>query len=210
MKPLGGKMRTDLNSANAGAVLSFLDLYSKVRGGTLKAQLESTDSRSYSGRVWANDFVLLNEPRLGELLKPASQSTLQNDRDDATVVVVKKSIADPRKAKVSSLTAYVSMAPKFLKIAKGRLKGGDAQAAFDGVVYDSRNRTKIKGTYLPASGLNKAVSKIPLIGLAFGDGRKRGLIGVTFKMTGNYSNPKLVVNPISIIAPGVFRDIFKF
>ena len=90
------------------------------------------------------------------------------------------------------------------------MRGGDAGATFEGLVYNARNRTDMTGTYLPAYGLNKAVSKIPIFGKVFGDGRKRGLIGITFKLRGRFNNPELVVNPVSLIAPGVFRKLFEF
>ncbi|EHS53329.1 hypothetical protein PDO_4287, partial [Rhizobium sp. PDO1-076] len=37
-----------------------------------------------------------------------------------------------------------------------------------------------------------------------------GLLGITFKLTGAVERPNLVINPLSIIAPGVFRQIFEF
>ena len=74
----------------------------------------------------------------------------------------------------------------------------------------SNNRMNVKGTYLPGRALNRMVSKIPFLGLAFGKGKVNGLLGITFKLSGRYGNPKLQVNPLSIIAPGVFREIFKF
>ena len=43
-----------------------------------------------------------------------------------------------------------------------------------------------------------------------GNGRDRGLIGITFRLTGKTSSPLLEVNPLSVIAPGVFRSIFEF
>ncbi len=49
-----------------------------------------------------------------------------------------------------------------------------------------------------------------LIGVLLGNGRDRGLIGVTFKLEGKASKPQLQVNPLSVIAPGIFRQIFEF
>ena len=36
------------------------------------------------------------------------------------------------------------------------------------------------------------------------------LIGITFKMSGTFTRPNIIVNPLSIIAPGVFRQIFEY
>jgi 3,4-dihydroxy 2-butanone 4-phosphate synthase/GTP cyclohydrolase II len=51
---------------------------------------------------------------------------------------------------------------------------------------------------------------LPLIGVILGNGSDRGLIGITFKLTGKFDQPNLQINPLSIIAPGVFRQIFEF
>jgi hypothetical protein len=43
-----------------------------------------------------------------------------------------------------------------------------------------------------------------------GNGRDRGLIGLTYKLTGDPASPDVHVNPLSVIAPGIFRSIFEF
>ena len=40
------------------------------------------------------------------------------------------------------------------------------------------------GTFMPAYGLNRVFGEIPLVGIMLGNGRDRGLIGVTFKLDG--------------------------
>ena len=66
------------------------------------------------------------------------------------------------------------------------------------------------GTFLPAYGLNRIFGEIPLIGEILGNGRDKGLIGITFKLSGAAKSPELTVNPISLVAPGIFRQIFEF
>ena len=48
------------------------------------------------------------------------------------------------------------------------------------------------------------------IGLLLGNGRDRGLLGVTFKLEGDADSPDVSINPLSIVAPGIFRSIFEF
>ena len=66
------------------------------------------------------------------------------------------------------------------------------------------------GTFMPAYGLNRIFGELPLVGVILGNGRDRGLIGVTYKLSGDANAPKLHVNPLSVIAPGIFRSIFEF
>ena len=66
------------------------------------------------------------------------------------------------------------------------------------------------GTFMPAYGLNRIFGEIPLLGIFLGNGRDRGLIGVTFRLAGEANDPDLQINPLSVIAPGIFRSIFEF
>ena len=36
-----------------------------------------------------------------------------------------------------------------------------------------------------------------------------GLIGIAFNMTGPTENPNVAVNPLSVLTPGMFREIFR-
>ena len=207
LKPIKSGLRTEISTSNAGSLLQFLDLYSKVRGGTIKATLVQDNSDVFRGLVIAQHFTLIDEPRLAQLLKKPSIG--QKVRGANEIKKRLKAITTER-AKVKNLQARIIKGPGYLTIRKGRLSGGDASAAFDGQVYDKNNRMNVKGTFLPAKGLNRFVSKIPVLGLALGSGKVNGLLGITFKLSGRYGSPKLEVNPLSIIAPGVFRQLFKF
>ena len=56
----------------------------------------------------------------------------------------------------------------------------------------------------------EVMDHVPLVGQILGNGRDRGLIGVTFRLAGNANSPTLQINPLSVIAPGIFRSIFEF
>ena len=201
-----GKVTT-IRTGDAGAMLRFLDIYSKVLGGTLSAQLVQDARGVYRGPVNAENFTLLGEPRLAALLaKPTAPPTIERGEEIVRAVQAK---ASPD-AKVDQFRADIERGRSFLKLERGRIQGGDASVAFDGTVYDRRNRMNITGTFLPGRSLNRLVSKIPLIGLALGRGKVNGLVGITFRLRGSYRNPRIQVNPLSIIAPGVFRQLFKW
>lgn len=207
MGPAPGGTLMEIATQNAGSVLRFLDLYSKIRGGSISANLNRDNSQVFRGRVVAENFDMLNEPRLAQLLKkPQAPQGVNNTRE--VTRTIRRINTD--KARVDHLVATIEKGPGFLNISRGRLWGGDAGAAFDGVVYDRNNQMNVKGTFLPGRGLNQLASKIPILGLALGRGKVNGLLGITFQLYGRFDNPSLRVNPLSLIAPGVFRQIFKF
>jgi hypothetical protein len=90
------------------------------------------------------------------------------------------------------------------------LRGSDVGATFNGRFDLSTSNMSINGTYLPAYQLNNFFGRIPIIGLALGGGSSEGLIGVTFKIQGTTDEPQLFINPLSVVAPGIFRKIFEF
>ncbi|MDD9909952.1 MAG: DUF3971 domain-containing protein [Ahrensia sp.] len=207
--PVPGGMQTSITSQNAGTVLGFLDLYEKVQGGRMSAQLLRDASKMFRGTVEAFDFTLLDEPRLAQLLRPPP-SPNSNTQDRLSNEVRKLPQFRNDRAQVDQMRADIVKGPGLFQISRGRMQGGDASAAFEGTVYDQRNRMDIRGTFLPGRGLNRLVSNIPLLGLAFGSGKTTGLLGITFRLSGPYGNPQIAVNPLSVIAPGVFRRLFQF
>ena len=41
-------------------------------------------------------------------------------------------------------------------------------------------------------------------------GRNEGLLGITYKIVGPLAQPTMTFNPMSAIAPGIFRKIFEY
>jgi hypothetical protein len=97
-----------------------------------------------------------------------------------------------------------------LHVSDGVVRGPQIGASFQGQIYNAKQRIDLTGTFMPAYGVNRLFSELPIIGVLLGNGRDRGLIGITFRLTGKTASPLLQVNPLSVIAPGVFRSIFEF
>jgi len=90
------------------------------------------------------------------------------------------------------------------------IRSGTMGFTASGVLYDNRDRINLSGTFMPANGVNLAVSSIPILGKLLSNGRDNGLFGITYKLSGQRNNPKLEINPLSIVAPGVFNKVFEF
>jgi len=58
---------------------------------------------------------------------------------------------------------------------------------------------------VPFYGLNNLFGQIPVVGLFLGGGSNEGLLGITYEATGPPSAPRITVNPVSAIAPGLLR-----
>ena len=70
-------------------------------------------------------------------------------------------------------------------------------------VYIEKDRvTSLKGTLVPATTINKTISKIPLLGnILVGSKTGEGVFGVSFKIKGPPNDLKSSVNPIKTLTP---------
>ena len=69
--------------------------------------------------------------------------------------------------------------------------------------YIEKDRvTSLRGTLVPATTINKTISKIPLLGnILVGSKTGEGVFGVSFKIKGPPNDLKSTVNPIKTLTP---------
>jgi hypothetical protein len=106
--------------------------------------------------------------------------------------------------------ARIEKGDGYLRLSKGVLRGPEIGTTFQGTLYDPDGNMDMTGTFMPAYGVNRIFGEIPIFGRILGNGRDRALIGITYRLSGDAKSPTLQVNPISAIAPGIFRSIFEF
>lgn len=200
----GGRTVT-MESGDAGAVLRFLNIYEYMQGGTIDLALAAQGKGPLKGQVDAREFWIVNEPKLRSLV-----ATAPPEGDGRTLNEAVRRDIDVSKAHFDRGYATVEKGDGYLSIARGILRGPVIGATFRGALYDTKGNIGIAGTFMPAYGFNRLFAEIPLLGQILGNGRDRGLIGITFKLSGDAKSPQLQVNPISVIAPGIFRSIFEF
>lgn len=200
----GGSDAIQLTSGDAGAVARFADIYRHMSGGLLNVRLREAAGDGWRGSVDIRNFALVGEERLRSLVStPAGESG--RSLNDA----VRREI-DVSSVRFSRGFAQVRIGGGTLALENGVVRGETVGATFQGVVRDANGQTEMTGTFMPAYGLNRLFAELPLIGVILGNGNDRGLIGITFKLSGPLEKPRLTINPLSIIAPGVFRNIFEF
>ncbi|MDP1639922.1 MAG: DUF3971 domain-containing protein, partial [Hyphomicrobium sp.] len=90
-----------------------------------------------------------------------------------------------------------------------QLRGPMLGASIRGKVDFKMRRVNLGGTYVPLQGLNSALCEIPLFGQILTGPKCEGISGMTFAIQGPMDRPEVIVNPLSMLAPGIFRDIFQ-
>jgi hypothetical protein len=189
-----------LDIDDAGAFLKYLDLYRRMSGGRLDGGLTLSSNRSgpmrLNGQVIVNDFALVNEPAIRRM----TQQTQQDFRRSG----------EPGQARFTKLRAEFERRDNSINLKEAVLFGPEVGLTLAGRFDPVADRIAMSGTYIPAYGLNNAFGQIPIVGTLLSGGRNEGLLGVTFGVTGKFSQPAVTINPLSAVAPGIFRRIFDF
>ncbi|HCD83335.1 MAG TPA: hypothetical protein DEQ45_05790 [Agrobacterium sp.] len=193
-----------LTSSDAGSLARFANIYSRIRGGLLNLALTTANGSDWSGSLDLRNFSVVNEAKLQDIVAtPAGEDgrSLNN--------AVRRNI-DVSSEKFQRGFARLVYVNGSVAVENGVVRGEQIGATFQGLLKDQSGRMDMTGTFMPAYGLNRLFGELPFIGIFLGNGRDRGLLGITFKLSGQTDQPKLTINPLSLIAPGVFRQIFEF
>jgi hypothetical protein len=193
-----------VTSGDAGAVARFADLYQHMRGGLLNLKLQATGKNDWDGTIDIRHFSIVNEKKLQSFVSTPS------GRDGRSLNSAVKQNIDTTSQNFQRSFARLTIRDGIVSVDNGIVRGEQLGAAFQGTIKDQKGNIDMTGTFMPAYGLNRLFAEVPIVGFLLGNGNDRGLIGITFKLTGNFDSPNLQINPLSIIAPGVFRQIFQF
>jgi hypothetical protein len=187
---------------NGGALFRFAGIYSKIAGGNLILDYSGPLGGTGSGMLVMRDFRVVNEAAL----EPAVESARRATTDQG----LRPAADSSRDLRFSQIKVPFRQQGWVITIEDAALRGPMIGATGNGTVNIPDRRIAISGSLIPAFGINNIAGAIPLIGTILGGGRDEGLVGITYKLFGPLDAPKLTMNPISAIAPGIFRKIFEY
>lgn len=200
LKPSGIDTRTvSIKAENAGDLLRSLDVYDNMVGGILELNGDfddTTPDHPLAGRLLISDYRIIDAPTLIKLVSVLSLTgiadALQGDglsfSDLDVPFVIKKGVVEIADAKATGISLGYT--------AKGR-------------IYTHAEVIDLKGTVVPAYAINSVLGNIPIIGtLLTGIEEGGGIFAATYAMKGAIEKPEVSVNPLSALAPGIFRNLF--
>ncbi|MGH6799476.1 MAG: AsmA-like C-terminal domain-containing protein, partial [Roseiarcus sp.] len=190
----GGETR--LMTSDAGALLRFADLYSRLEGGNLNLLLRSKGDSS-AGEAILTDFILRGEPAFRQLVTAGRPHASE---DGAAAI-------DPSLVRFERMTASFERTPGKLAVKDGVVFNPSMGITTQGVIDFEHNQIDVSGSFVPAYQVNTMLTKIPLVGVLLSGGQNDGVFGVSYRVHGPMSGPTLTVNPLSAIAPGILRRI---
>ncbi|MFV2038437.1 MAG: AsmA-like C-terminal region-containing protein, partial [Paracoccaceae bacterium] len=194
--PLSGRLAPDNNgtairvqSDNAGGILRDAGVFENARSGRLDMTLRPQAAVGvYNGTLKIKDIRVVNAPALTELLSAIS------------IVGLLEQASGPGIA-FTDVDAEFQLSPLLVVLQRSSAVGSSLGVSLDGTYDLTTSRMQMEGVLSPVYFLNaigQAVSR-----------RGEGLFGFSFRLTGSADDPKVRVNPLSILTPGAFRDIFR-
>ena len=182
-----------LTAGDAGALAKFADLYTRMDGGSLDLVLQTGGDMS-SGAARVTNFTLRNEPAFRQLAA-------------ASPPPAPGRAVDTQLAHFQKMTIDFVRSPGELDIKDAVIYNSTMGLTAEGNVDFARRTIDISGTFIPAYSVNNLLGNIPLVGVVLGGAQNEGVFGITYRAQGPLGEPKLTINPLSAIAPGILRKV---
>lgn len=195
-----------LTTNDAGLLTQGLFGFSSIKGGTLNiavalppmAQAVKKDANTpdYSGSFELKKFKVINQPFLTRLFAAGSLDGLSSLMRGEGIVVDRLKV--PLKSKDGVITIRDALA-----------SGPSIGISAEGFIDRRKNQIGLRGTIVPLYGINSVLSSIPLVSDVLTSKKGEGIFGMAYDVSGDADEPKVGMNPLSILAPGILRRIFQ-
>ena len=154
----------------------YLDFYSIKKNNISKSKLK------------INDFKLKEVPALTKILTLASLQGIADLLTGEGIRFDEFEMDFDSKKNLITINEIYSIGPAVSILMEGYVEG--------------KNLVSLRGTLVPATTINKAIGKIPILGdILVGKKTGEGVFGVSFKIKGHPKKLKTTVNPIKTLTP---------
>jgi hypothetical protein len=103
---------------------------------------------------------------------------------------------------LGTVDARFTLTPGRLTLMEGAAVGPSLGISMDGIYDTNARQFDMQGVVSPLYMVNG------LVGALFAP-RREGLFGFSYRLTGTAQQSNVSVNPLSILTPGIFREIFR-
>ncbi|QQA41398.1 DUF3971 domain-containing protein [Pelagovum pacificum] len=187
--PVNGRTGVRVTSNDAGGVLRAAKLLPNALGGAMQLILRPTGGEgTYDGSLTVDDLRIRDAPAIAELL-------------DAISVVGLLQQLDGQGLSFTDVDAQFRMTPEQIIVTQSSAVGPSLGLSLDGTYTLASTIMDFQGVVSPVYLLNGIGSVLTRPG--------EGLIGFNFTIRGPVGQPNVGVNPLSVLTPGMFREIFR-
>ncbi len=188
--PDRGGVAVQMRGAEAGAVLRSAGLFEDARGGSITMTLRPTGQEGvYAGALRMGDVRVRNAPALASLLQALSVVGILEQLTGEGLFF-------------TTVESDFTLRPDDILVRRASAVGPSMSITADGAYDIGSKRMDLQGVISPIYLVNG------LFGALFSR-RDEGLFGFSYTLKGMAADPQVSVNPLSILTPGIFRDIFR-
>lgn len=178
-----------IRSDDAGGVIGAAGVFDRGRGGNLDLTLvPRPEAGQYDGHLAISGIRVVKAPALADLLEAIS------------IVGLLEQLNGPGIG-FSDVEADFLLTPDAIQITKGSAVGPSMGISAAGLFDLGSNVFDIQGVISPIYFLNGIGAILTR--------RGEGLFGFNYRLRGTSEAPRVSVNPLSILTPGMFRDLFR-
>lgn len=178
-----------ITSDNAGAVMAAAGIFDKGRGGNLDMTLFPRGPKGeYDGTATFTRLRIQGAPALAELLSAVS------------VVGLLEQMNGEGLAFNNGEVRFI-LTPKAVEITQGSAVGASLGISFAGLYLNGSDQIDLQGVISPiylVNGVGQILTR-----------KGEGLFGFNYRLTGTTGAPDVAVNPLSVLTPGMFRELFR-
>jgi hypothetical protein len=199
----GDSRKLTVTAANAGPLLQGVFGLGNITGGQMEidAKLPPANTPAgrqpdYVGTLVMRDFRIENQPFFARLFSAGSLGGLVDLMRGEGIGIDK-------------LTLPFSSTNDVIDIREAHASGPSVGLSAEGYIDRRNNTLDLQGAVAPIYGLNGMLNSIPLLGSLLTSKKGEGILGMTYEASGSLDEPKISVNPLSMLTPGIFRRIFE-
>lgn len=197
LAPFNGGTGVRFTSDNAGAVMRSAGLFESAIGGRMDMILvPAGKSGHYNGTLKVTETRVRNASSLAAILSAISVVGLLEQLGGAGITF-------------ADVDAKFLITPSGVMLHEGSAVGTSLGLTMAGVYDFSVPSMDFQGVITPIYILNGVLEQTKIFGGLFGKQKGEGLFGFNYTLKGQSDAPKVGVNPLSILTPGMFRDIFR-
>ncbi|MFN3937613.1 MAG: hypothetical protein ACK4KW_08535 [Gemmobacter sp.] len=189
LAPTAGGTAVRVTGSDAGAALAAAGIFSRGIGGGLDLTLAPDGTPGgWAGRVELDRIRVRDLPALAEILSAISVVGLLDQLSGGGILFT-EAVADVR------------LTPEGVTIRNARATGASFGVTVEGRYLHDSGALDLRGVVSPLYIVNSIGQVVSRPG--------EGLIGFTFRVRGTAAAPRVTVNPLSGLAPGFLREVFR-
>ena len=187
--PYGSGVEIRIRSADAGGVLRSAGIIREGHGGDLDMRLiPGKDGDRFEGTMRITNLRIKDGPAIAALLNAISIVGLLDEMAGQGILF-------------TEVEARFGITPKGITIYQSSAVGPSIGASMDGMINVQSGRLNLQGAVTPVYFLNQVGGALTRKG--------EGLFSFSYRLEGTVDDPQVRVNPLSVLAPGTIRDVFR-